>query len=111
MLLFTTNLAIVFFILVGLCNATQDEKCRLKPSASFFSEIYMDKKYFREISRKYSWCVDFHLCQENDILALVTFMETQCGYTNLLTKYVQDPYEMRKKVFALLKQNWHVFNR
>lgn len=111
MILFTTNIAVILFALICNCCATEYEKCKLKPFASFFSNMDVNKKYVRDISRKYSWCVEYKLCQENDIIALIGFMETRCGYNNLLTKYVQDPYEMQNKVFALLKQNWHVFLR
>jgi hypothetical protein len=96
---------------ICICQAVIYEDCKTKPFVSFFSHSNHNKKHIRDLYRKYSWCVEYRMCQEDDILTLVGFMEDQCGYKDVLINYIQDPYGMRDEVFSLLSKNWFLFKR
>jgi hypothetical protein len=111
--MFITYIAVLIVVtLLGCtCQAAGYPNCKKKVQASLFSRDDVDEKLIRDLNRKYSWCVESHMCGGDDILRLVTFLEDQCEFDGLTLQYVQEPYGMRNEVFTLLRQNWHLFKR
>jgi hypothetical protein len=102
---------LLFFCLFLAISANEEYICKKQISASLFSRKDVNQKVIRDLNRRYNWCVGSGMCKMDDIKILVSFMEDQCGFQGITTKYLANPVGMKKEMLSLLYENNHVFKR